>query len=309
MPKATLIWFRGPEKPFRSYPLSKGIIYGLTGAFVFMALLSVTLLTVSYYQSQKITTLEEKETRLERVQQQKDELERAHNEATQELERVRTMETQVRRFLGLETEQGPEELSNQGGTPSTTPATEPIPEAALDKELTPADTRKATSSVEDRLAEVLDYLQDKQQSMRGVPTLLPVEGEDLWISCEFGWRTNPITGVGKEFHNGLDIAGHWKSPIIAPADGVVIRSGKDKYLGDYVKLRHPSGIATSYGHLAKRAVKRGQKVQRGDVIGYMGNTGRTTGTHLHYAIIKDDRFVDPAQFIWDGPNNTLVSRK
>jgi murein DD-endopeptidase MepM/ murein hydrolase activator NlpD len=314
--KATLIWFRGPEKPFRTYPLSKQVIYAVVGSFAFLALLSITLMAVTSYQSDKIADLRKIEAeldsstkQLEDLQAQKVILEQDQQAAQEELDRVRNMETQVRRFLGLETDEVPEELSNQGGTPSTTPGVDPLPDSLIERELPPLETRKSQATVEDGLAEVLDFLQGKQKNMRGIPTLIPVEGNDLWISCDFGWRTNPITGVGKEFHNGLDIAGHWKSPIIAPADAVVIRSGKDKYLGEYVKLRHPSGILTSYGHMSKRAVKNGEKVERGDVIGYMGNTGRTTGTHVHYAVVKDDRYVDPSQYIWDGPNNTLVSRK
>ena len=96
---------------------------------------------------------------------------------------------------------------------------------------------------------------------------------------------------------------------LTTADGVVKKTGNDRYLGKYVRLKHGSGIETIYGHLATIKVKRGQKVTRGDTVGLMGNSGRSTGTHLHYSILKDGYYVDPLNFIWDRIGNTLAVKK
>jgi murein DD-endopeptidase MepM/ murein hydrolase activator NlpD len=103
----------------------------------------------------------------------------------------------------------------------------------------------------------------------------------------------------------VDIAGPWKDPIVAPADGRVIRTGKDRLLGNYVKLEHSAEIKTLYGHLATVSVASGDRVKRGDRIGTMGNTGRSTGTHLHYSVSVAGKYVDPLDYIWDRPFHRL----
>ena len=100
-------------------------------------------------------------------------------------------------------------------------------------------------------------------------------------------------------HNGLDIAGKYNDEIIAPADGTVTEVTKERFLGKVLRLDHGHGVETVFGHLNRFAAKKGQKVKRGQVIAYMGNTGRSTGTHLHYSVLKEERYIDPRQFIWD----------
>ncbi len=315
MSRATLIWSGGPEKPYRTYTFPKNIVLTAIWGSGILAVLSIILILAVGFQiaslSEKSTTISEQSETIRNLEAQNTELGQDYDQINSELEEVRELESKVRVFLGLETEESSEGLSNQGGeAPSDALPPDQSDAEIIQGQLDGLDMPEASPimSSADSLAEVLFYLEDKQAQMLHVPTILPVKGEGLWLSCYFGWRKNPITGIGKEFHNGLDIAGQWRSEIIAPADGTVVRSGKDRYLGNYVKLRHSSGIKTSYGHLESSAVKVGQKVKRGDLIGYMGNTGRTTGTHLHYAVVKDDRFVDPIQYIWDGPNNPLARK-
>ena len=162
-----------------------------------------------------------------------------------------------------------------------------------------------TRTLQTSLQEVLDHLQDKQEASRRYPMILPVTSEKAWLSCSFGGRNSPFSPANKEFHNGVDIAGPWKDPILAPADGRVIRVGKDRLLGNYVKIEHSSRIKTLYGHMASTAVESGARVKRGAVIGYMGNSGRSTGTHLHYSVSVDGKYVDPLDYILDRPFNRL----
>jgi murein DD-endopeptidase MepM/ murein hydrolase activator NlpD len=138
-----------------------------------------------------------------------------------------------------------------------------------------------------------DYL---YTSIRGIPLGYPVYGK---ITSHLGWRKNPF-GSGYEFHSGIDIAAPQGSKVRATADGVVVLAG---WYGDYGKtviIRHPSGYLTLYGHLSQIDVKEGQKVKAGDVVGRVGSTGRSTGPHLHYEVIKGNKPIDPSKFLaWE----------
>ena len=125
------------------------------------------------------------------------------------------------------------------------------------------------------------------------PNLWPVEGQ---ITGSFGERIDPFNGEGA-FHSGVDISASVGSPVIAPADGVVTFAD---FLGGYgraVMVDHGHGISTRYGHLASFAVAAGQRIHRGDTIGYVGQSGRSTGPHLHYEVRINDTPVNPYKYL------------
>jgi murein DD-endopeptidase MepM/ murein hydrolase activator NlpD len=125
------------------------------------------------------------------------------------------------------------------------------------------------------------------------PNLWPVEGQ---VTGSFGERIDPFNGEGA-FHSGVDISSNYGHPIIAPADGVVVFAD---FMGGYGKalmLDHGHGISTRYGHLSGFAVTTGEHVHRGDVIGYVGLSGRSTGPHLHYEVRINDTPVNPYKYL------------
>ena len=130
------------------------------------------------------------------------------------------------------------------------------------------------------------------------PSILPVDVERPAISSGFGWRKNPFTNK-REFHAGIDIIGRTGTRVIAPASGVVIKQGRDRWLGNYLVVRHKSNLKTLYGHLSEASVDEGDSVVRGDTLGAVGNTGLSTSSHLHYSVVENDRAVDPMQYILD----------
>jgi len=147
--------------------------------------------------------------------------------------------------------------------------------------------------------EILGKLADKKVEIwEKTPSIIPVNGKKVKISSEFGWRINPFTQK-KEFHAGIDIMGTNSAKIITPAFGVVITKGYDRRLGTYLVIQHQEAIKTIYGHLDKILAKKGLTVHRGDVIALMGNTGLSTSTHLHYAVLVNQKAVDPRQYILD----------
>ena len=116
------------------------------------------------------------------------------------------------------------------------------------------------------------------------------------ISSRYGRRKDPINGR-QAFHAGIDFKGRTGDPVKATGSGVVKRASRNKGLGNYVIIDHGNGYETVYGHMKKRLVKRGQRVVRGQTIGLVGNTGRSTGSHLHYEVRQGNRTVDPMKFL------------
>ncbi len=146
------------------------------------------------------------------------------------------------------------------------------------------------------LDRVEDAWQERERVLSCTPSLMPVEG---WLSHNYGWRSDPFTG-SREFHRGVDIVAPSGTEILAPADGVVARAGRFAAYGKSIDVSHGLGFVTRYGHLSDIQVRPGQRVQRGDVIGRVGSTGRSTGPHLHYEVFRDGRQVNPSKYLGQG---------
>jgi murein DD-endopeptidase MepM/ murein hydrolase activator NlpD len=131
--------------------------------------------------------------------------------------------------------------------------------------------------------------------LHALPTGIPM-GKDFRVTSGFGIRNDPFTGQ-LAMHEGLDFVAPIGSPIVATAAGTVTRSGWDNSYGNVIEVSHIEGFSTRYAHLSKRLVEVGQKVQRGDTIAQLGSTGRSTGPHLHYEVMRNDRVLNPAQML------------
>lgn len=141
--------------------------------------------------------------------------------------------------------------------------------------------------------EVFNTLAEKKSILDHTPSIMPARG---YMSRGFGMKNDPFTGY-QRFHAGIDIANRTGTPIYATADGVIKMTGNMGDLGKLVEINHGYGYRTRYGHLSQIKVERGQKVRRGDLIGLMGSTGYSTGPHLHYEVIKNNKSVNPLEFI------------
>lgn len=150
----------------------------------------------------------------------------------------------------------------------------------------------------DRLSiSYIDYIQkdidELFNTMKDLPVGTPLQGK---INSGFGYRKDPFNSR-IAFHSGVDIDANYGDPVVATADGVVEKAGWDGSYGKTVELQHEDGFETIYGHLSKICVKEGEKVKVGEEIGKAGSTGRSTGTHLHYEVIKDGKRVNPSNFL------------
>jgi len=141
---------------------------------------------------------------------------------------------------------------------------------------------------------LIKLLDEKRNILATTPSIRPIEGG--WITSKFGYRSSPFTGR-KEFHSGLDISNRSGTKVVATADGKISYAAGKMYIGNLVMIDHGHGRVTKYGHLKKIMVKQGQKIKRGDVIGLLGNTGRSTGPHVHYEIRINGTPVNPLKYI------------
>jgi len=137
------------------------------------------------------------------------------------------------------------------------------------------------------------FLENQKRVLAATPSIWPTKG---WLSSRFGQRNSPFTGK-KEFHDGIDICARMSTPIVVTADGVVAFSGWERGYGRVVKIDHGYGLGSKYAHLKKSLVKKGQHVKRGETIGLVGNSGKTTGVHLHYEVHVDGAPVNPLRYI------------
>jgi murein DD-endopeptidase MepM/ murein hydrolase activator NlpD len=140
-----------------------------------------------------------------------------------------------------------------------------------------------------RLDSVRDSVERRHALAAATPSVWPVAG---WLTSSYGTRTDPFTN-GAGFHPGLDISADYGQPVLATGEATVSSAGANGAYGNMVTLDHGFGIVTKYGHLSRIAVMADEHVKRGDVIGYVGSTGRSTGSHLHYEIWMNGRLTNP----------------
>ena len=145
----------------------------------------------------------------------------------------------------------------------------------------------------DSVEEIKDYLSNQKDIYLATPKGYPVNGR---ISSQYGKRTDPFSGE-VTVHSGVDISSSLGLPVKATADGVVIHSGWTKGSGYVVVIEHGCGFTTLYAHNKKNNVKVGERIKRGDVIAYVGSTGKSTGPHVHYEVWKDGRTVDAKKYL------------
>ena len=149
------------------------------------------------------------------------------------------------------------------------------------------------------LDEIANLAKEKESLLSAVPAIQPVKNEDLSrIASGYGWRTDPFTKVRK-FHHGMDFSAPRGTPVYATGNGRIKRAdNRSTGYGNHIRIDHGYGYTSLYAHLYKYNVRVGQRVQRGDIIGYVGSTGRSQGPHLHYEIFKDDNRINPINFYY-----------
>jgi murein DD-endopeptidase MepM/ murein hydrolase activator NlpD len=166
---------------------------------------------------------------------------------------------------------------------------------SVDAALSLKAMEKTTEELTARSSRLEEFYQDQKVLLASTPSVWPVRG---YLASNFGNRMDPFTGQ-PDFHPGIDIATPMGAKVQAPADGVVVSTGVKGSYGNAIVIDHGYGVMTRYGHLSGFNVKPGQRVRRGDVIGFVGQTGRATAPHLHYEVWVHDQNQNPIQYILD----------
>jgi murein DD-endopeptidase MepM/ murein hydrolase activator NlpD len=179
-----------------------------------------------------------------------------------------------------------------GGASTPTPPVSSLP-ALQSPENTFGLLRDLLQGLESRLSSVRSNVDKRNALAAATPSIWPAHG---WLSSRVGSREDPITG-GRDYHQGLDISADNGTPVYATADGIVRTTGREGSYGNLVVIDHEYGLETRYGHLSRYVVRPGAKVKRGDVIGLVGSTGRSTGAHLHYEVRVNGRLLNPLQLL------------
>ncbi len=150
-----------------------------------------------------------------------------------------------------------------------------------------------------------DLLTNKELEEKTLPAGQPVRKG--WLTSTYGWRTDPFSGK-RSFHSGVDFAGKKGADVVAVASGLVVWAGRDGGYGNSVAIDHGDGYVTRYAHNTDLVVSAGDMVNKGDTVAHMGSTGHSTGTHVHFEVLLDNKKINPMKFIRRNQNQEIASR-
>ncbi|MCL1889897.1 MAG: M23 family metallopeptidase [Desulfovibrionaceae bacterium] len=213
-----------------------------------------------------------------------------------DLSRVQQFDAKLRVMMNMDKE--PTDISSNIGGPLAA-STQPLPlhrqELLARRVHSMLDQLSTDTRMEElRQQDLLHVMRENREILASTPSIWPTDG---YLTSTFGRRTSPFGSGSTDFHKGVDIANRIGTPVRAPAQGVVTFVGWDGGYGNCIVINHGNSISSRYGHLSNSLVKVGQAVNRGDVIGSVGNSGRSTGPHLHYEVRVGGVCVNPLRYI------------
>lgn len=319
--RMTLLVLRDANQPVKQLQVSKPLVI----AVPLIAILSISGLIISLQiqsgqtigrlerdlQSQNLrfeAVVSDKDAAIQRLQNEVIALSGQSKEMMDRMERVTELEAELKKFIDKYGEQTGIAAENLTSLP-TDPAEDgllgvggefiavhenEIEQLALDTQEQFAAMSQMLDEMESHVPATLKKAKQTQYKLSGTPTEWPTVSKR--ITSNFGYRTDPFTGRAS-FHAGIDIAGKIGDPVYAAGAGKVLTTAKDNSHGRYIVIEHPGGLQSWYLHLSKIGVSEGDTVTKGQRIGSLGNTGRSTGPHLHFEIVKKDKTVDPLPYL------------
>lgn len=222
-------------------------------------------------------------------------LQKENEKMQQEMAELSALENEVRKALGTSAQPSRGSIDRsqymgQGGPAGAAKIEMMDVYAAQAKNLQSEMQQKKES-----LNVLLQQLNERNARLNATPDIWPTAGGT--ITSRFGGRANPFSGTGYDYHPGIDIGNDYGAPVYAGADGYVEYAGWYSGYGRYVKIEHGYGYETAYGHMSSIAVSDGQYVKKGEIIGYVGSSGYSTGPHLHYEVIINGQDSDPLELM------------
>ena len=317
----TVVIFRGATASPLRFSIPRKLVHGVLGFAIVLVLAECVFLTQYVLQTGEIWELRAFRQEHMSVRAQTEAFSNALQDLKRRLLAMKEVNQRLRVMMGIDPIKSQDILNGKGGAdlpldndgqapvaPVTVIETEPelVEEAQQLNNLGPDLTQNAVqlnqelhgmqrevTSQERSLEELTSIAKERLARLAATPSVRPVHG---WVTSGFGPRVSPFTGL-MAMHDGLDIGAPPNSPIKSPASGVVTVIGFDPKMGNVVNVDHGHGIQTQYGHLARYLVRQGQRVKRGEIIGLVGNTGLSTGPHLHYMVKVNGRTVNPQIYI------------
>ncbi|GAB4244148.1 MAG: M23 family metallopeptidase [Acidobacteriota bacterium] len=262
------------------------------GSLVALSLLTAALLLGFHYYHMWVKTQDyaRLQGELDAVRQSEQALRLQAGQLEEQLAALEVTSQKLRILSGLREDA----LGGLGGPRSNANPAASLNSSDLARHFRRMDQRRITLQAE--LNELLDYYTTREILLSATPSIMPVKG---YPSDRFGMRDDPFTGAD-DFHPGIDISAPKGAKVLATADGLVVYAGRRLGYGNMVVLQHKFGLSTRYAHLDRFTVKPGQRVRKGDVIGYVGSTGRATGSHLHYEVRLRNQPLNPLRFFQEG---------
>lgn len=278
---------------FRSSVIAKiGIVFYILLFLGIIGALRTSIVVYDAYASQHELAAYRSE---KAVQEQKlADLQKENEKMQQEMAEISALENEVRKELGNNKQPSRggidrSQYMGQGG---------PIQADIKMIDVYAAQTKNLQAEIQQKkenLSNLLAQLKERNARLNATPNIWPTAGGS--ITSYFGGRANPFSGYGYDYHPGIDIGNDYGAPIYAGADGHVEFAGWFGGYGRYVKISHGYGYETAYGHMSSIAVSSGDYVKKGEVIGYVGSSGYSTGPHLHYEVIINGQDSDPLELI------------
>ncbi len=299
-----IVVFPGATSRPRRFSIRRRTVKILLVASLLAAVVEALFLVQYVTRSGEIWELEALRSEAVHHRQQASALSSLLEDLRKQLSTMREVNIRIRMMLGLNPPKVPPSPLGLGGKEESSAVMQP---GGLGGE------RETLSTIAAQLQQKLVWLKDEAavqeqylQELKGIvgerktqwaatPSIWPVRG---WVSSGFGRRVSPFTGQDT-LHGGVDITAPMRTPVIAPAAGTVTFAGNEAGLGNTASIAHGYGMRSTYGHMDKLKVKTGQNVKRGDLLGWVGNTGLATGPHLHYEIEVSGTAVDPLKYIID----------
>ena len=283
----TIFILPNAQARFRKFHVSRGFLFTVAVLAVILLGLSVLsphLLLRARAQGERVTLLQAENQKL---RQDNARFEASLSRIGDQVAAIESAAGRIAKVVGMDNLP----FARPSGGASTSLPPDATERAMLEEELTAL--RQRTDSLDDSISEIHAAVEARLRQLASTPSIRPVDG---WFSDSYGWRNDPFDGT-REFHRGLDIVVPHGTPVLAAADGLVTVAGRQAGYGKVVHLSHGSGLSTRYGHLSEILVRPGQRVKQGDVVGRVGSTGRSTGPHLHYEVLRAGRHVNPRKYL------------
>jgi len=289
----TLIVVPHAKAQFRKFQVSVQLLRraawtGGTVGLVFIIVLSVVLYDYTRLRSQR--------SELARLQHENSDLQKYKENTPALLENINRLESTVKKLrvmAGVDQMADSQAAATVGGVGGVSSAEALAPSQSGAELLKKA--QQTISALTEQSKQLEAFYSDQKMLLQSTPSVWPARG---YLSAGFGNRIDPFTGM-KDFHPGIDVSTPIGTHVLAPADGIVISCGAKGGYGNAIQIDHGYDIVTRYAHLDRFNVKAGQRVRRGELIGFVGNTGRSTAPHLHYEVWVRDQAQNPIHFILD----------